>query len=241
MESGLNFIDFLSYGAIGIALALAILSYRLLSKEQDKEQVRQPMLNSIRNYFILALILSVFFGAGEIVSLFIGGNTSVTDGTIEEIWQAELSDYPDKTLDEKKIRIYTILKSGQNNISTSECGKMVSDLNQKLKEESDKVKELETSFYVSLEKFRRVALKSNSWVYLKSRNVDNQVFEAMEKVFDGMAIQLKSDFDKNVLTDEWVKLKSKWSKNNTDHIESSDFPQLVKQYLLIGETISDGA
>ena len=58
--AGLNFIDFLAYGAIGIALALAILAYRLLSREQKNEQVREPMLKAIRNYFVLSIVLSLF-------------------------------------------------------------------------------------------------------------------------------------------------------------------------------------
>lgn len=81
------FLEFLKYGAIGIAMVLVVLSYRLLSKEQEKDVVREPMLKSIRTYFLLALAMTLFFGITEIVSLAMSSNisTSDTDTTKDEL------------------------------------------------------------------------------------------------------------------------------------------------------------
>ena len=84
------FLEFLKYGAIGIAMVLVVLSYRLLSKEQEKENVREPMLKSIKTYFILAIALAVFFGIIEIVSLTIApghrNNPNETENEVKRIY-----------------------------------------------------------------------------------------------------------------------------------------------------------
>ena len=75
----MDFIDFLKYGAIGISLALAVLSFRLLSKEQEKDVERPGFLKIIRVYMIFAMVLSIFFGVSEILVPFMHRNTKVTD------------------------------------------------------------------------------------------------------------------------------------------------------------------
>lgn len=91
------FLEFLKYGAIGIAMVLVVLSYRLLSKEQEKEHVREPMLKSIRTYFLLALAMTLFFGITEIVSLSVGTNApnSIEDETKNELLSFLDEEIPD--------------------------------------------------------------------------------------------------------------------------------------------------
>jgi len=54
----LDFYKILSYGAIGLGCILAFLSYRLLSREQEKERPRQRILTSIYLFMVFSLSLS---------------------------------------------------------------------------------------------------------------------------------------------------------------------------------------
>lgn len=50
--------QFLAYGAIGLGLALAILAYRLLSKEQERPgHARAPVLRAIYVFMAFSLVL----------------------------------------------------------------------------------------------------------------------------------------------------------------------------------------
>ncbi len=60
-------LDYLAYGAIGIALATAILAFRLLSKEQKKEHPNESILKMIKWFMVLIVFFSLFFGIVEIV------------------------------------------------------------------------------------------------------------------------------------------------------------------------------
>jgi hypothetical protein len=58
--------NFLAYGAIGLGLALAVLAYRLLSKEQQRTgQPRAPLLNAIYVFMGFTLLLAAGGFAGE--------------------------------------------------------------------------------------------------------------------------------------------------------------------------------
>ncbi len=61
----MDFVNFLSYGAIGISLALAILAYRLLTKVQNSQTERPAIIKQIKNFLWVAVFLSVFFGMME--------------------------------------------------------------------------------------------------------------------------------------------------------------------------------
>lgn len=101
------FLKFLDYGAIGIALALAILSYRLLSKEQDQTAVREPMLNSINKYKNFALTLAVLFVVAEFIApVFSKDNTA--QKVESSLWLPYFgnSEFKDSTIElENKIEI----------------------------------------------------------------------------------------------------------------------------------------
>lgn len=59
-------IDFLAYGAIGIAMACAILSYRLLLNEQKKADPSESMLKMIKLFIGLTVFFALFFGMIEL-------------------------------------------------------------------------------------------------------------------------------------------------------------------------------
>ena len=52
--------NYLEYGAIGLCLALFLLSYRSLSKEQEKDTPNESILKTIKLYMGLSLLLAVF-------------------------------------------------------------------------------------------------------------------------------------------------------------------------------------
>ena len=74
----LDSLNYLAYGAIGIAMATAVLAFRLLSREQKKEHPNESILKMIKWFIGLAVFFAVFFGAIEI---FKGGATA--DPTVE--------------------------------------------------------------------------------------------------------------------------------------------------------------
>lgn len=53
-------------GAIGLRFLLALMSYRLLVKEQAQPQPRDAMLRAIRTYMVFAAILVVVGSASEV-------------------------------------------------------------------------------------------------------------------------------------------------------------------------------
>lgn len=112
----MNFLEFLNYGAIGITLALAILSYRLLSKEQDQPQVREPMLGSIRNYMAFTLIIAVLFAITEFIApLFSKDKTAekVDNLWANHVFTDEVKD-SSFTLDQKIAQIGHLLKTNNS-------------------------------------------------------------------------------------------------------------------------------
>lgn len=56
--------ELLNYGAMGLGLAMAILSYRLLSEEGKREPVRPVMLTAIIIFFMLSLVI---FAGGVLI------------------------------------------------------------------------------------------------------------------------------------------------------------------------------
>lgn len=65
--------EFLAYGAIGLGLALAILAYRLLSKEQERPgSARAPVLRAIYVFMAFSLVLV----GGGLVKEYLGSEGS---------------------------------------------------------------------------------------------------------------------------------------------------------------------
>ncbi|MCB0650471.1 MAG: hypothetical protein KDC85_04280 [Saprospiraceae bacterium] len=119
----MNFLEFLNYGAIGITLALAILSYRLLSKEQDQQQVREPMLGSIRNYMAFTLVIAVLFAITEFIApLFSNDKTAekVDNLWVNHVLRSEIKD-SSFTIDQKIAQIGNLLNSN-NSFTNSDHG-----------------------------------------------------------------------------------------------------------------------
>lgn len=61
-------LDYLAYGAIGIAMATTILTFRLLASEQKKADPNESILKMIKWFMGLTVFFSLFFGVVELIS-----------------------------------------------------------------------------------------------------------------------------------------------------------------------------
>ncbi len=225
----MEFLDFLKYGAIGISLALAILSYRLLSKEQDKSEVRIPILNSIKMYFLFALLLSVFFGSTEIVTTIFGTKEPKTNQAIENIWGSHFSQFPDSTLAQKIDRISKSVISGGDTASIA-CREIAQEL-KKCKEE---LKNFDAGFYQNVIKLQSLLRKdSDNWINLGYQTENKQdVIHILKSLFGSMGENCDSLTDQEIL-EKWKSYKAKWSGDpeKMGYIFHSDVAQIVKVFL----------
>jgi len=225
----MEFLDFLKYGAIGISLALAILSYRLLSKEQDKTEVRVPILNSIKIYFLFALLLSVFFGSTEIVTTIFGTKEPKTNHAIENIWAAHYSQFPDSTLAQKIDRISKSVVSEEDTASAA-CREIAQEL-KKCKEE---LKNFDGGFYQNVIKLQNLLRKdSDNWINLGYQTENKQdVVHILKSLFGSMGENCDSFSDLEIL-EKWKTYKAKWSGDpeKMGYIFHSDVAQIVKVFL----------
>ena len=63
----LNIIEILKLGLPGLVFLLSLLSFRLLTKEQDKKSPSQPILRTIRQYMYLNIFLALLTLGGSII------------------------------------------------------------------------------------------------------------------------------------------------------------------------------
>ena len=224
----MELIDFLKYGAMGISLALAILSYRLLSKEQDKENVREPMLKSIKNYFILAVLLSVFFGVIEIVGkVFLQGNKEQS-AEIDEIWKANFNKLPDTTYKQKVKRISDNINSDSKTDTAEVCSEIILELEKykQLAAEYDK------GFYQNIIKLRKsLTADPDGWINLDFQTArKSEIISSLKGILNSLGNNYDNLPDEEIVT-KWKLLKRNWSNDKTGYVFLSDIPQIVKEYL----------
>jgi hypothetical protein len=225
----MEFLDFLKYGAIGVSLALAILSYRLLSKEQDKSEVRIPVLNSIKTYFVFALLLSVFFGSVEIVTKALSTNNSTADSSIEKIWNAHFSQFPDSTLAQKTDRILKNIDLKGENGST-DCQEIALEL----KNCKQELKNFDVGFYQNVIKLQNAIRKdADNWINLGYQiETKPDVIAALKGIFNTLGDNCDNYSDQQIL-EKWKTLKAKWTNDSVKmgYIFHADIAQIVKLFL----------
>jgi hypothetical protein len=233
MDSGINFIDFLKYGAIGIALALAILSYRLLSKEQEKEHVRDAMLKSIKTFFILSILLSLFFGVTEIITLGMSNDPVPEKGKgVKKIWKRHLSEYPDKSYEDKYDRIEDYVELGQEKRDASDC----SDLQDEVAELTAELKKNDGGgFYAIVAKLDGLIYTfDNKFINLSHRqDLKAEVFQLLPSLLQSLEITSLADNPSNEeILSAWCSLKKSWKmpEKHQKNIYTGDIPRLLNDY-----------
>lgn len=65
-------VQILQTGLAGFAFLLAYLSYQLISREQKKEQPRDTILRSARNYFLMCIVLALVVGGFQLTRYLLG-------------------------------------------------------------------------------------------------------------------------------------------------------------------------
>lgn len=225
-----DLLEFLAYGAIGIALALAILSYRLLSKEQEKQEVRPVMLKHIRHYFLFTMLLSVFFGVTEIIVQFYGPEDAVSNPFIEEIHNEHLSQFEDNSINKKADRISHYVSLGINRQPENDC----SELENKLKEQELQIASLQNGFYPAIAELQRLIFQfGDNNINIDYRpNEKEEVFKLLEKIFVSLGELDNHTVSTKVLQDKWKSFKSRYSATQLKYIYHSDISQIVKAYLV---------
>lgn len=230
------FLEFLKYGAIGIAMVLVVLSYRLLSKEQDKEHVREPMLKSIKSYIILALVLAAFFGITEIVSLMIApeANNDGLKSKVEGVYERNLSDNNDTTIDDKLKSIELALRESLAPLKQDNCDSLKEE-NKLLLEE---VKSAKYGIYVDVV-FRlqdMVADAPGKFINLTHhREEKGEYYEMLGQILSFLdLIEEEEKNDNSRILEAWQAKKKTYAyladkeKNRSDWIVKSDITQLLK-------------
>ena len=68
--------EILSYGVIGLGFLLAVLAYRLLTREQRRDEPREPMIRAIYTFMAFSAVLCLLGIAGELLKLNSNNNNS---------------------------------------------------------------------------------------------------------------------------------------------------------------------
>lgn len=220
---------FLKYGAIGISLALAFFSYRLLSKEQEKTIVREEMLKSIKIYMILAVFLSVFFGTLEFTSKIFLSSENAIISNINEIWDRHFNSTADLSIGEKIEMIDESLDNPTNVLDTLEiCDQYLI----KLKNCQDELDSFGKGFYQNLILLQK-ELKNdpNGWTNLKhNTSKKEKIFASLREIFLSLGNDF-SDLSNDQLIEKWILLKSEWKDEKLEYIFQSDIAQVIRKYL----------
>lgn len=228
--------EFLTYGAIGIAMVLIVLSYKLLSKEQDREDVRDPMLKSIKSYITLALILAAFFGVTEIVSMLVSGNSEAQSlsSEIERIYNRNFKEGENKSLNDKLATIDESLRKGTTSKSeeTGEKDKEIAELRKMVERADfgkyvDFVLQLKDSVDSSYKSFINLTHKVDSKSHYYQMLGDILIY------LDELEVSDKSSNAR--ILEKWGELKKTYAylgntdKNRVEWIVGSDITELLKR------------
>ena len=96
----MDLLEGLKYGAIGLCVILFIISTRLLSKEQNREDVRTPVLSMIKMFLGAAVFLSLFFGLTEYLT-----PEPITDDKLEDVIKDLWSDHNNKNASDSTLAL----------------------------------------------------------------------------------------------------------------------------------------
>ncbi len=238
----MEFISVLKYGAIGIALALAILSYRLLSQEQQREKVRAPMLKSIRFYLIFSMILSILFGAVEFLNSTLNGESRPTGEekyktALEDIWSMKYSQYKeDSTIAQKIQRIKTNINANpvsRTTTVTTDTANVCLSIKNELNACEKSLKENNLGFYSNITKLKRAVSKdTDNFINLEwNQSEKAEVYKILEEIFISLDEFSSPNNSDEQIIDKWKALKKDWTDRTPKYITHNDVSEIVRIYL----------
>ena len=217
-------LEFLKYGAIGIALALAALSYKLLAREQDKTEARLPVLNTIKFYFIFSIFLSLLFAGVELYSAV--GKKSGNSEELDELHKTFFGNRPDST-DHQKTAALTnlVLKLQQTN------EQLTSQLESLNKEDES------LDFYKNISDLSAFVNQYGGINLVYESNAKQEVFNTLNRLY--IRLELCDNYieTNEAVINQWKSLKAKWSNESLQWIHNSDVGTLVRYYLDIQNKI----
>ncbi|MFW5706586.1 MAG: hypothetical protein ACOC12_01585 [Bacteroidota bacterium] len=225
----MEFIDFLKYGAIGVSLALAILSFRLLSKEQEQSAVRKPVLNTIKVYFFMAVFLSFFFGVIEVITFSIGQKSSSTNQALESLWNEHFEGYPDTTLEEKKARISRhIVLQPETPDTTSICR----DYILAIEDYKNELAKYDRGFYQNIIKLQNSINKDpDGWINITYRTQTKaEVISSLKGIFSSLGRNYDNLTEQEV-AEQWMQFKQGWAEDQLEYVFKSDLTMVVRVFL----------
>lgn len=224
----MEFLDFLKYGAIGISLALAVLSYRLLSKEQEKDTERPAILKSIKTYMLLTLVLSLFFGLMELVPKMT--QTSTESGEdVEQLWKQYFIQYNDSTPEQKLTRIRNFLQQKITETDTLEvCEKYLQQLEQCRAE----LASYDIGFYQNIIKLKRKIQSSpDGWINLRfDTESKSDLLNLLKATFNSLGYDCNKDNSEAIIA-KWESTKKTWADKQLEYVFNSDVTELIRLYL----------
>lgn len=113
-----NIFEVLSYGVIGLGFLLALLAFRLLTKEQSIQIPRENVLKSIYIFMLFSIILCVFGITAQLYpkeKISIGNGLTnfnekrdLTNLELKEFWTGTIRDMPLNVENFKARNVYTI-------------------------------------------------------------------------------------------------------------------------------------
>lgn len=213
-------LEFLKYGAIGIALALAVLSYKLLAREQDKTEVRPPVLNTIKFYFIFSIFLSLLFAGVELYSAV--GVKSGNNQELDELHKTFLGNRPDSTDHQKTAALTNLVNELQQS-------------NEKLTAQLESINKEDESldFYKNVSDLSAFVNQYGGINLAFQPNAKQEVFNTLNKLF--IRLELCDNYieTNEAVINQWKSLKAKWSNESLQWIHNSDMGTLVRHYLNI--------
>lgn len=224
----MEFLDFLKYGAIGISLALALLSYRLLSKEQEKDAERPAMLKSIKTYMLLTLVLSVFFGAIELVPKMQTSHED-SDKTINHLWQDYFAQYNDSTPRQKLARIRNFLEKPGIRVDTLE---VCEQYRQQLEQCRAELAAYDIGFYQNIVKLKRqIQTSPDGWINLRYETESKTDFiKLLKATFNSLGYDCNKDNNEAIVA-KWESTKQTWADKQFEYVFNSDVTELIRLYL----------
>lgn len=86
-------LDYLAYGAIGIAMATTILTFRLLVSEQKKAEPNESILKMIKLFIGLTVFFSLFFGVVEVISSDVVTSSISIENAAKYLSESDSSEY----------------------------------------------------------------------------------------------------------------------------------------------------
>lgn len=222
----MDFLNYLQYGAIGIAMALAILTFRLLSKEQEREEVRENMMKAIKSFMVITVAVPVFFGVTELLNA-----DKKYKEALDGIWQENFGSLPDSTLNQRINKInLTLHKIQKEDNEIADCESDSLEALLKICQSSND--DAGNEFYLDIIQLRKEIQKFGGSVNLEFEPENKlQVFQLLGKIFNTLEIAIEDKTSKEGVLKEWKKLKASFTTKDGKYINNSDILGVVKKYV----------